>query len=141
VESRGDWDPVRARDVMQELGLTPYLVGAMGVGRDLVDAPDETIRATQSYLRHCLSVAKIVGAKIVAGPFYAQTGRTWRMSDRKRADALDQLRETLRPVIDDAGEAGLTVAIEPLNRYETSLINTVDQAIETLEPLLGPACG
>ena len=33
------------------------------------------------------------------------------------------------------------MAIEPLNRYETSLINTIDQALDALEPLLGPGLG
>ena len=33
------------------------------------------------------------------------------------------------------------LGIEPLNRYETSLINTVDQALEALGPLLGNGVG
>ena len=36
---------------------------------------------------------------------------------------------------------GVTLAIEPLNRYETSLVNTVEQAFDALEPLLGPGLG
>jgi D-psicose/D-tagatose/L-ribulose 3-epimerase len=47
----------------------------------------------------------------------------------------------LAPVVDAAVEAGVTLAIEPLNRYETSLINTVEQALDALEPLLGPGLG
>ena len=31
--------------------------------------------------------------------------------------------------------------VEPFNRYETSLINTVEQGLEALEPLLGPRLG
>ena len=33
------------------------------------------------------------------------------------------------------------LGIEPLNRYETSLINTVEQALEALGPLLGNGVG
>ena len=33
------------------------------------------------------------------------------------------------------------IGIEPLNRYETSLVNTVDQALTGLDPLLGLALG
>ena len=32
----------------------------------------------------------------------------------------------------------MRLGIEPLNRYETSLVNTVDQALTGLGPLLGP---
>lgn len=141
VESRGDWDPARARDVLQEVGLAPYVVGAMGVGRDLVAAAPEAITTTQRYLSHCVDVAATLGATVVAGPFYAQTGRTWRMSASDRLAVVSHLRESLKPVIDHAAESGIAIAIEPLNRYETSLINTVEQALDALGPLLGPALG
>ena len=35
----------------------------------------------------------------------------------------------------------MVIGIEPLNRYETSLVNTVDQALTGLDGLLGPALG
>ena len=44
-------------------------------------------------------------------------------------------------MVDAALAAGVTIAIEPLNRYETSLVNTVEQALEALAPLLGPGLG
>lgn len=141
VESPGAWDPVRARDLLTEIGVTPYVVGAMGVGRDLVDASADSITATQNYLTHCIGVAETVGASVFAGPFYAQTGRVWRMSAAERAATTDQLRRSLTPVVETAAAAGVTLAIEPLNRYESSLINTVEQALEALDPLLGPGLG
>lgn len=141
VETPGDWDPIRARDVLTELGLDPYVVGAMGAGRDLVYASPAAIEETQHYLVHCIGVATTLGASIVAGPFYASTGRTWRMSSDERRDAVGQLRGSLEPVVGAAVDSGVTLAIEPLNRYETSLINTVEQGLDALEPLLGPGLG
>jgi D-psicose/D-tagatose/L-ribulose 3-epimerase len=141
VESPGDWSPERASDILREHSLTPYVVGAMGAGRNLVAASDSSISATQQYLEHCISVAGALGASVVAGPFYAQTGRTWRMSVGERAATVAELRQNLAPVVDAAQAAGVTLAIEPLNRYETSLINTVEQALDALAPLLGPGLG
>lgn len=141
VENPGDWDPARAADLLAELGLEPFVVGAMGVGRDLVNAPDATIAATQQYLSQCIGAAVTLGASIVAGPFTAQTGRTWRMTAADRAATTAQLLTSLAPLVDTALEAGVTLAIEPLNRYETSLINTVEQALDALGPLLGPGLG
>ncbi|MBX3094552.1 MAG: sugar phosphate isomerase/epimerase [Cryobacterium sp.] len=141
VESPGDWSPARARDVLDDLSLAPYVVGAMGAGRDLVDASPAAIEATQSYLDHCVVVAETLGASVVAGPFYAQTGRTWRMSADDRAATVAALRGSLRPLVDRAAASGITLAIEPLNRYETSLINTVEQALDALAPLLGDGLG
>jgi D-psicose/D-tagatose/L-ribulose 3-epimerase len=55
--------------------------------------------------------------------------------DHDRRVAYAQLRENLAPVVEHAMAAGVRVGVEPLNRYETSLLNTVDQALEALEGL------
>jgi len=141
VENPGDWDAHRARAVIDELGLTPFVVGAMAPGRDLVAAPAGRVEATQAYLRECIRVASVLGAGVVAGPFTASTGRTWRMDADERRQTVAELRENLRPVVDAAAASGIAIGIEPLNRYETSLINTIEQGLDALEPLLGPALG
>lgn len=141
VESPGDWSPNRARAVLDEHGLVPIVIGAMGAGRNLVAASEGEVALTQSYLMHCVDVAAELGSEIVAGPFSAETGRTWRMSPSERAAVSEELRDALAPVVEHARTAGVTLAVEPLNRYETSLINTVDQALEVLTPLLGPGLG
>lgn len=140
LENVGDWDPARTRDVLDRLGLGAILVGAMGPGRSLL-AQAGDVAATQDYLRSCLAAAAVLGADTVAGPFYAPTGVTWRMSVDERADAMRELRENLAPLAAEAEAAGITLAVEPLNRYETSLINTVDQALDALAPLLGHGVG
>jgi D-psicose/D-tagatose/L-ribulose 3-epimerase len=141
VESPGGWSAEGAVDVLAEYELEPYVVGAMSSGRDLVDAPAAQIAATQDYLRECIRVARVLGAMVVAGPFYAETGRTWRMSPDARSRVIPELRASLVPLVESAGEAGIALGIEPLNRYETSIINTVEQGLDALEPLLGPALG
>ncbi|SDQ08076.1 sugar phosphate isomerase/epimerase family protein [Leucobacter chromiiresistens] len=135
VETPGDWSPGLAAERLAALGMGARVVGAMGEGRDLLD---ERFRAaTQAYLRHCVDVAIAVGSPTVAGPFTARTGRVWRMDAAERAAVIAAWREAIRPVADYAAERGVTLAIEPLNRYETSLLNTVGQALDALDPLLG----
>lgn len=141
VETPGDWSPERARDVLAEHRLLPIVVGAMGPGRNLIAAPASEIVATQNYLVHCIDVAERIGSRIVAGPFYAATGRTWRMTDADRAAHHDELRAALTPVVNRAERGGIRLAVEPLNRYETSLINTVEQGLDALGPLLGRGLG
>ncbi|MGA7149443.1 MAG: TIM barrel protein, partial [Microbacterium sp.] len=129
LENAGDWDAARARELLDDLSLAPVVVGAMGPGRSLVDRAGN-VPATQEYLRTCMAAALTVGASVVAGPFYAPTGVTWRMTDEERAEVSAQLRRNLRPLVDEALAAGLTLAVEPLNRYETSVINTVEQGLD-----------
>ncbi|AZH79280.1 MULTISPECIES: sugar phosphate isomerase/epimerase family protein [Microbacterium] len=140
LESIGDWDPVRTRSVLDGLGLGAVVVGAMGPGRSLLARAGD-VAATQDYLRACLDAAEIVRSPVVAGPFYAPTGVTWRMDDGERAGAIGELRENLAPLAREAADRGLILAIEPLNRYETSLLNTVEQSLDALEPLLGAGVG
>ncbi|WP_458781891.1 sugar phosphate isomerase/epimerase family protein [Arthrobacter sp. D3-16] len=141
LENPGDFTAATARESLESTGLRPFIVGAMAPGRDLVSAAPASVERTQAYLMDCVSMAASIGSPTVCGPFYAQTGRVWRMSPGQRREAYAELRRNLQPVAARAMEAGVVLGIEPLNRYETSLINTVDQALEALEPLLGNGVG
>lgn len=141
LEQPGDLSAAVLRPVLEETGLVPCVVGAMAPGRDLVATDASAVRATQDYLRTCVDLAHDVGAAAVCGPFYAATGRTWALDDAARGAAYDELRTHLAPVVDHAREAGVAIGVEPLNRYETSLVNTVAQGLEALGPLLGPHLG
>ncbi len=141
VESSGDLTAAVAGPVLERTGLQPYVVGAMAPGRDLVGATPDMVAETQAYLRDCVDLAHEIGAPSVCGPFYAATGRVWRMTAAERTATYAEWRDHLRPVVEHAADRGVRIGIEPLNRYETSLVNTVEQALEALDGLLGPALG
>ena len=60
------------------------------------------------------------------------------MDDAERAATLDRLVEALRPLADYAGERGVRLAIEPLNRFETSFLNTAAQTMEVVDRVAFP---
>ncbi|MEV4125722.1 sugar phosphate isomerase/epimerase family protein [Nocardia sp. NPDC049707] len=131
VESPGDWDPHRTADLFAEIGLKASLCLVMPPGRDLLD-PD-LVEETQDYLRRVVDAAHIVGSPVAAGPAYSSVGRTWWIADRPSLYA--QLRAGLAPVVEYAASKDVRIAVEPLNRYETSVLNTVEQALEALDGL------
>ncbi|OPG02472.1 sugar phosphate isomerase/epimerase [Microbispora sp. GKU 823] len=139
VEQPGDWDPGRAAALLDGLGLGASVVLTMPPGRELVGAPGQSVQETQDYLRHCVDVAVTVGAPAVSGPAYASVGRAWRMSPDERRALYAELRENLKPVVAYAAERGVRIGVEPLNRYETSVVNTVEQALEALPEECGLA--
>ena len=94
LENPGDWDPGRAADVLGALGLIPVVIGAMGPGRSLVARAGD-VDATVHYLRTCIKAAARLGATVVAGPFYAPTGATWRMDAAERSAVGAELRRHL----------------------------------------------
>ena len=141
IENLGDWNPARTAALLQEHGLSASICIAMAPGRELCAADREAVEATQAFLRSSIDVAVTIGSAVIAGPIYASVGRTWRMSAPERADLYTSLREALRPVCEYGAERGVRVAIEPLVRYETSVINTVDQALEVIDGLPEEGCG
>ncbi|GAB3981971.1 sugar phosphate isomerase/epimerase family protein [Plantactinospora veratri] len=136
IEQPGDWDPVRTRDLLAAHGLTAAGVCAVTPpGRDLVEAAPAVVEETVAYLKGCVDSAAVVGAPCVGGPVYAAVGRTWRMTGTARAACYADFRRALAPVADHAGERGVSIGVEPLNRYETSVANTVEQTLELLDGL------
>ncbi|MEH1097793.1 sugar phosphate isomerase/epimerase family protein [Micromonospora sp. CPCC 205561] len=137
VQAPGDWDPVRAGELLAGLGLAPAICAGLLPEHDLLADDDEVVRRTTDFVRYCLRAATQVGAAVVAGPLYAPAGRRWPLDPDARRAATARLVERLRPLADEAAGRGVTIALEPLNRYETSLINTVDQALEVVDGVAG----
>jgi D-psicose/D-tagatose/L-ribulose 3-epimerase len=139
VEHPGDWDPARVAEILAANDLAASVCAAMGPGRDLTDPT--TIASTHEYIRTCLNAAAIIGSNVVAGPIYTPVGKTWRMDGAERTATIDRLVEALRPLADYAGGRGVRLAIEPLNRFETSFLNTAAQTMEVVDRIDSPAVG
>ncbi|MEV7236927.1 sugar phosphate isomerase/epimerase [Streptomyces sp. NPDC051020] len=136
MENERDWEPVAVTELLEASGLAPAaVVAVMPADRNLVRTDPQTVAVTQDYLRRCVDAAHALSAPTVAGPVYTAVGRTWRMDRIERAAAYAELRENLAPVVDHARAAGVRIAVEPLNRYETSLLNTVGQTLDALAGL------
>jgi D-psicose/D-tagatose/L-ribulose 3-epimerase len=114
----------------------------MGPGRELCGGADpQTVATTQAFLRECLGIAALLGAPCIAGPIYASVGRTWRVTADERRALYAELRSNLEPLAHEGAELGVKLALEPLVRYETSVINTVEQALEAIDGLPAEGVG
>lgn len=141
IESTTDLDYGRAAAIAKANGLAVSVCAAMGPDRDLIH-PDEQIRTSgMTYVRHCIDAAHTLGADRVIGPIYSAVGRTWQATDDERKRDLDLLVSQLRELAAYAGERGVWLGVEPLNRFETSFINLASQAIEVTDRVGHPACG
>jgi D-psicose/D-tagatose/L-ribulose 3-epimerase len=140
LEGIGDFDYDRARELAQEYGLAVSCCVAMGPDRDLVH-PDEAIRANcMDYLHQAVDVTQRVGATNLVGPIYSAVGRKWKTTPEERARDVDTLVGYLKELAPYAADHGVVMAIEPLNRFETSFINTHGQVIEVVDRVDHPAC-
>jgi D-psicose/D-tagatose/L-ribulose 3-epimerase len=139
LEQPGDWDPARTAELLAANGLGASVCAAMGPDRDLTDPA--LAASTQEYVRTCIDAVATMGGSVVAGPLYTPVGKTWQMDGAERAATVGRLVEALRPLADYAGERGVRLGVEPLNRFETSFLNTAEQVMEVVDRVDSPAVG
>ena len=141
IESTSDLDYPRAAEIAKTNGLGVSVCAAMGPDRDLIHS-DESIRKNgMDYVRHCIDAAKTVGAKNVIGPLYSAVGRTWQSTDNERKRDEDLLVRQLKELSKYAADRGVGLAVEPLNRFETSFMNLASQAIDIVDRVDHDSCG
>jgi D-psicose/D-tagatose/L-ribulose 3-epimerase len=141
IEVPHSFDYAYAADLIRDHGLGVSLAAVITAERDLI-YPDAAVRANgAAYVRHCIEAGQTIGATNVVGPLYSAVGRTWQATPEERARDVDLLVEQLRPLAEYAGDHGVVLCLEPLNRFESSFINLASQAIEVIDRVAHPACG
>jgi D-psicose/D-tagatose/L-ribulose 3-epimerase len=133
LESLDDLDYRRGAEIIQEHGLGVSCCVAMGPDRDLIH-PDKAIRDSgMEYLRGAIQATQTLGGTNLVGPLYSAVGRTWQMTAEERARDTDLLVDNLGELARFAGDHGVMLCVEPLNRFETSFINLAEQAIPNVD--------
>ena len=132
IEDASHLDPVFVKAELDRHGLACTTVcAAMPPHYDMRGTKQQQ-DAAHVYLRSLIDVMPVFGAKILAGPLYSTVGRADAVSETDYREQWKTVTGNLRRVADYAGEKGGRIAIEPLNRFETDFINTVDQCLELI---------
>ena len=139
VETPGDFDIGRVRDLADAYGLDLSVCAVIGEGRDLL-LPDERKNGID-YLTACIEIAEAAESPTLVGPFYSAVGRCWRATPAERERDVSELADVLRDLGERADAHGVTLGIEPLNRFETSFLNTTHQARELVDRVNHRAVG
>ncbi len=140
LEEIGGFDYNQAAAIVKDHSLGVSACVAMGPDRDLIHE-DPAIRASgMQYLHDAIDATQALGATNLVGPIYATVGRTWQQPPEERVRDLDILVDNLAILSEYAADRGVKMGIEPLNRFETSFINTTEQVIEVVDRVDHPAC-
>lgn len=128
-------DATLLRKMAQDNGLGITICGAFGPSRDISNE-DEAIRASgRAYLEDGLRFAEAAGSTLFSGPVYSAVGKTRLLSAEQKQREREWCVSTLREFGALARDAGVTIGIEPLNRFETDMINLVEQAVALIEEI------
>ena len=138
LEAEGDLDYALARQAYERCGMKCSISSVMGPGRDPAHEDEALQKAGVAYLKHLVDAAVALDAPMIGGPHYAAVGRTWQAGPEQRTRDLERCARNLKEVARYAEDKGVTLAIEPLNRFETSFINLTAQALELLQMVDSP---
>jgi D-psicose/D-tagatose/L-ribulose 3-epimerase len=127
--------------LLDENGLTATVCGAFGPSRDLASDDPANIRNSLGYLRELVQFAQGVGATVVAGPMYSAVGKARQVPPDVRKAEFDMAVGGLKQAASVAADHGVTLAIEPLNRFETDMVNTAAQARAMVDAVDHPNVG
>ena len=141
IEDEKDIDYAKAAGAYKRAGLQCSLCAVMGASRDPAHQDESIQRGGVAYLKHCINAAVTMGATRVAGPLYSAVGRTWQATPEQRKRDLERCARNLKEVARYAEDKGITLAVEPLNRFETSFINLAEQAVELVRMVDSPRLG
>ena len=139
VEFVGQFDVARVRAIADASNIAVSVCAVITAGRDLLVADE--VEAGIAYLQWCMDAAQVLGSPIVAGPFYSAVGRCWRSSAEERERDLAALAPVLRGLGEYGAARGVSLAVETLNRFETSFLNTTEQALELVRRVDHPNVG
>jgi D-psicose/D-tagatose/L-ribulose 3-epimerase len=138
IEGHKDLDYAQAAEAYRRTGLKASICAVMGAKRD-PSHPDAAVqKGAIAYMRHCIDAAVTMGSPVVVGPLYAAVGRTWPSTPTQRRRDLARCARNLKVVARYAEDKGVLLALEPLNRFETSFVNLTDQALELADLIDSP---
>jgi sugar phosphate isomerase/epimerase len=133
------FEPREVRRLLERHRLVCWgAVTLMTDGRDLIH-PDRYVRVgTLAYLKDCVTLVRDLGGTMLC-VVPSTVGKTTPLASPE--EEWSWAVEGLKQVADWAGQAGLKVGIEPINRFETYFINRGDQALRLAQEVGGDHVG
>jgi len=124
---------------LQDLGLEVTTVTTVNSEASPVSSDPKIRQAAEDRLRWAVDTSVRLGSKILCGPFHSPHAVFSGMPPTK--DELSRCIEVLGNVADYAGNVGVELSIEHLNRFECYLMNTAAQACELVHRIGHPSVG
>jgi D-psicose/D-tagatose/L-ribulose 3-epimerase len=132
------YDPERAAAVLAAEGLSCWGAASVMAGeRNLAAAEPARRAATVGYLQDVVRLVGAAGGHVLT--IVPVTVGLLEPAGSAR-DEWEWLVEGLRAVDEEAARCGVTLALEPINRFETYLLNRAEQALALAEAV-GDRCG
>lgn len=138
LENPADIDSGPVKRELRQSGLVcGSICAAMSRERDLRGS-SRGQRNGVKYLCQLLDKMVELDCPVLGGPLYSYVGRADAVSRAEYRSQWKAVVKNLKAVAKHAEARGKLVCLEPLNRFETDFLNTVDQGLKLIEDVGSP---
>nr|WP_256439304.1 sugar phosphate isomerase/epimerase [Pseudozobellia sp. WGM2] len=110
-------------------GLSSTVCGVFGPTKDLTSDDVQLHKNCFDYVEKCFELCTTFEVDFLAGPMYSAVGKARMVSSEQRKAEWELAVKNLRKVCDIAKGFGQSIALEPLNRFESDLVNTAEDVV------------
>jgi D-psicose/D-tagatose/L-ribulose 3-epimerase len=129
------------RRALDDHGLGCVGCGAFGPTRDLTHEDPKVHAVCFDYIKRSLDLCAELGTDVFAGPMYSAVGKRRLLPAAERKTEWNRAVGNLRKACELAAQRRVRLAIEPLNRFETDLVNTAADVARMVDEIAHPAAG
>jgi len=128
--------PFKVADVRERLksaGMTAGVCSFLPADRDIANPDPDVRKRGVEYMKALIGTVAALGGQILSGPLYAELFRARYAPEDQRKQEWEWSVNSLREVSKSAETQGVTIALEPLNRFETDFVNQSEKAVKLAE--------
>ena len=129
-------DIPHTRAALRDAGIEPLACTIMSPDRDPISEDASVREDGKDYLKACIEIVAELGGDLFVGPMYSAVGKL--VGRGRSRQEWDWCVAGLGEVAEFAGQHGVVLGIEPLNRFETYFINIAEDAIKLAREIDSP---
>jgi D-psicose/D-tagatose/L-ribulose 3-epimerase len=139
IEDPSHIDPAHVKRELDKYGLKcGSICACMGPDRDLRGTPEQQ-QTGLTYMMKLIDQMAGLDCPSLIGPVYSAVGRADAVPENEYKKQWSTVVRNLKTLSKYAQKNSRQICLEPLNRFETDFINTVDQALKMVKDVGSPA--
>jgi D-psicose/D-tagatose/L-ribulose 3-epimerase len=135
LEDQSLIDPKKLAAKLKQTPVKLIICGAFGPSRDLTSEDPKYRKESLDYMAKGFKFCEAIGTTIWGGPSYSSVGKRRQISPEQKKKEWDLAVKGLTKAAKMAADHGVKIALEPINRFETDLINTSEQVMRMINDI------
>jgi D-psicose/D-tagatose/L-ribulose 3-epimerase len=139
IEDPSHIDPKAVKAALDKAGLVcGSACACMGPGRDFRGTPEEQ-KTAMEYCKALIDQMVELDCPNLVGPVYSVVGKADAVEPAQQKEEFALVVKNLKELCAYAQSKGRIISVEPLNRFETDFLNTVEQGLKLIKAVGSPA--